>query len=309
LKYSVIIPVYNTEKYLTRCLQSIVNQTFTDFEVIIVNDGSTDNSSNIISEYEDKYQFIKKIDKKNGGLSDSRNTGVTSATGDYIIFVDSDDYVAEDMLSTIDGITIRDNSPELIKFTHYEINGNDKREIKSGEYQNSVGQDLIVVFIKNKINYEPAWLYAYRRDFWAKNNFQYAYKRSHEDFGLTPIILLCAKTVSVVDVPLYYYIKRSDSITTTNDTDKITKNVYDVLYGFDEILTYIKVSESITDDNRKVICSHIANAVIEKIKVLPKGERRGYKRELKRRKVADLLLADSFMRKIKKIFIKIWQKF
>ena len=92
-KFSIIVPVYNTEKYLKRCLDSIKSQSFKDYEVIIVNDGSTDNSSDIISKYP-----YKIINQENLGLSRARNNGVKEASGDYLIFLDSDDYIEKDLL-------------------------------------------------------------------------------------------------------------------------------------------------------------------------------------------------------------------
>lgn len=93
-KISIIVPVYNTEKYLKKCLDSLINQTFKDIEIVIINDGSTDNSEKIIKEYEQKYSDkIKSYKKENGGLSSARNYGISKANGEYIAFVDSDDYV------------------------------------------------------------------------------------------------------------------------------------------------------------------------------------------------------------------------
>ena len=97
IKISVIVPVYNTEKYLPKCLDSLVNQTLKDIEIIIVNDGSPDNSQKIIDDYVKKYKNIKAFEKKNGGLSDARNYGIKKASGEYIAFLDSDDYVTVDM--------------------------------------------------------------------------------------------------------------------------------------------------------------------------------------------------------------------
>lgn len=93
VKYSFIVPVYNTSNYLKKCIDSLVNQTYKSFEIIIVNDGSTDNSLDIINGYKESNKNIKIINQKNGGLSNARNNGVKKASGEYIIFVDSDDYV------------------------------------------------------------------------------------------------------------------------------------------------------------------------------------------------------------------------
>ena len=92
-KVSVIVPVYNVEKYITRCLTSLINQTLDDLEIILVNDGSTDNSVAIIREYKRQHDNIILVEKENGGLSSARNFGLVYATGEYIAFLDSDDYV------------------------------------------------------------------------------------------------------------------------------------------------------------------------------------------------------------------------
>lgn len=98
-KISVIVPVYNVEKYLNRCVDSILNQTFEDFELILVNDGSPDNCGNICDEYAQKDNRVKVIHKKNGGVSSARNAGIDTAQGEYIMFVDSDDWINENMLN------------------------------------------------------------------------------------------------------------------------------------------------------------------------------------------------------------------
>ncbi|MBE6649559.1 MAG: glycosyltransferase family 2 protein [Ruminococcaceae bacterium] len=101
LKVSVIIPVYNVEKHLARCIESLINQKFDDYEIIVVNDGSTDNSPQICDEYARKSDLVKVIHKQNGGVSSARNAGIDSAVGEYIMFVDSDDYVTDDYISTM----------------------------------------------------------------------------------------------------------------------------------------------------------------------------------------------------------------
>lgn len=113
IKYSFIVPVYNTEKYLKKCLDSLVNQTFDNFEIIIVNDGSIDKSSEIIKKYKEKYSNIKSIEQKNQGLSMARNNGVKKASGDYLIFVDSDDYIETNLLEEVDKV-IGDN--DILRF-------------------------------------------------------------------------------------------------------------------------------------------------------------------------------------------------
>ena len=109
IKVSIIVPVYNVEEYLARCLDSLVNQSLKDIEIIVVNDGSPDNSQKIIDNYCKKYKNIKSFIKKNGGLSDTRNFGIKKSHGDYLIFIDSDDYVKETMLEKMWNVAINKN--------------------------------------------------------------------------------------------------------------------------------------------------------------------------------------------------------
>ena len=100
-RLSIIVPIYNVEKYLPRCIESILNQTFKDFELILVNDGSTDSSYEILKEYENKYDNFRVINQKNGGLSAAKNAGIKIAKGEYIAFLDSDDYLDKNFLETL----------------------------------------------------------------------------------------------------------------------------------------------------------------------------------------------------------------
>ena len=100
-KFSIIVPVYNVESYLAKCLDSILCQSYKDYEIIAINDGSTDNSSKILKEYVDKYDNIIVINQENQGLSQARNNGVKEAKGEYIIFADSDDFIEKDLLKKI----------------------------------------------------------------------------------------------------------------------------------------------------------------------------------------------------------------
>ena len=103
-KVSVIVPVYNVEQYLSDCLESICRQTLKGIEIIVVNDGSTDNSLSIIKSFQQKYSNIKLINKKNGGLSSARNAGIDMAVGEYLFFVDSDDFITPDYVATLYGL-------------------------------------------------------------------------------------------------------------------------------------------------------------------------------------------------------------
>ena len=114
MKVSIIVPVYNVERHLNKCLDSLVNQTLKNIEIIIVNDGSLDNSQLIINEYSNKYKNIRTFIKKNGGLSDARNYGLKKAKGEYVLFVDSDDYIALDSCERLYNTAKQDDVDVLI---------------------------------------------------------------------------------------------------------------------------------------------------------------------------------------------------
>ena len=125
MKLSVIIPVYNTEKYIEKCLDSIANQTLKDLEIVIVNDGSKDNSENVIKQWVEKNKDInvKYLKKENGGLSDARNFGVENASGEYISFVDSDDYLEKDLYKNLEQYMYQDVDLIKFKMSTYNANG------------------------------------------------------------------------------------------------------------------------------------------------------------------------------------------
>ena len=127
--------------------------------------------------------------------------------------------------------------------------------------------------------------------------------KAHEDFGLTPKALLLATSVSCINEPLYFYIRRSDSITKTSDYKKVKKHVYDTLYHFDTLYNFIE-DISMNGNNKAIISSYLANSLIRKISALHMKDRRKYIKELKQRKITDLLLPNTFSRKIKKLILK-----
>lgn len=132
LKYSVIIPVYNAENTIKRCLDSLLNQIPTDAELLVINDGSKDNSSTICKNYANEYSVIKYFEKENGGVSSARNLGLDNATGEYILFADSDDYVEPSYWETIDSL-VNKYHPDLLQFGFRDC-GETTKERSTGDY-------------------------------------------------------------------------------------------------------------------------------------------------------------------------------
>ena len=161
-KISVIVPVYNTEKYIKKCLDSLINQTMKNIEIIVVNDGSNDHSEEIIKDYENKYpEMVKYYKKENGGLSSARNYGLEKAKGEYIAFVDSDDYIDKELFSKLDEYI--DKNIDLIKFKTIKKYQDGKIERICGPiFEVCTGEEAFNKLYSKDILIEPAWLYLYR---------------------------------------------------------------------------------------------------------------------------------------------------
>lgn len=301
IKYSFIVPVYNTEKYLKKCLDSLVNQTYKNFEIIVVNDGSTDKSSNIISKYQKKYKNIIVIDKENEGLSMARNRGVQKSSGKYIIFVDSDDYVSNKLLEEVDK---KIDDSDILRF---QIATEDEEYTKINEYheegfESMRGYDAFK-YLSSYHFVEPAWCYVIRKNYYIENKFSFKRGVYHEDFGLIPYVIYKARKVKSIDFIGYYYIQRNGSIMNNNDYKKTVKKAFDMLEQYKTMRLFAK------NINRKnnlddYFLSYISNSVIVKARELKKDEKKVYINELKKLNVFDGVLVNTKIRRFKKYLMK-----
>ena len=252
-KISVIVPVYNTEKYIKKCIESIINQTYKDIEIIIVNDGSEDSSEKIIESYIDKNVNIIYLKKENGGLSDARNYGLKRATGDYICFVDSDDY--------LDNHTIEKLKPyiekniDLIKFKLQKVNEEGKvlEKIEGPIFEETTGEEAFNKMYCKDILIDSPCVYLIKKELLTKNNlkFQGIY---HEDFGLIPFVILSAKSAVSTPYYLYQYVQSSNSITRNEDYTKTMKKMDSVLEHYDNMIKRIETMKlnNKTKENVKI---------------------------------------------------------
>ncbi len=296
-RFSIIVPVYNTEKYLKRCLDSISKQSFTDYEVIIVNDGSTDNSSSIISKYP-----YKAINQENQGLSMARNNGVKVSSGDYLIFLDSDDYIEKDLLKEINESL--SNNPDLVRFQIKEVFDNkDEINYKEEPFENKDGVEAFKL-ITNYHFVENAWAYAVKRDYFIKEKFSFKKGTYHEDFGLMPLVIIKSKVVNSIDYVGYCYYQRDGSIMNSSDYAKTEKKVKDF---YDHYLYLVKEINK-TKLDKTYFMSFISNSLILKITELEGKDYKEALNRLKKDKVFDNLLDDNLGRKIKKTLVKLSPK-
>ncbi len=298
MKFSIIVPVYNVEKYVKRCLDSIFNQTYKDFEVIVVNDGSTDKSMDIVKKYKD----VKIINEENRGLSHARNNGVKNARGDYILFVDSDDYINKDLLKELNKSL--NNNPDVVRFQVQSVDEyGSMTKYEEENFEGLSGPEAFKRIVK--FHYvENAWCYLYKRDFFIKNNFKYKEGMLHEDFGLTPLIIMKAGNVNSISYIGYNYFNRKGSIMNSNDYEKEKKKVKDFYTHY----LYLKKEINKTNLDKKVFLSFISNSLILKVSSLKGKDYKEYKKLLKENNVYNDLLSDTFTRKIKKLIFKISPK-
>ena len=211
MKISVIVPVYNVENYLEKCLASLVHQSLQEIEIIVINDGSTDGSQSIIDKFQEQYpQKIKAFAKENGGLSDARNFGLDKAVGDFIAFVDSDDYVTENMMADMYALAIK-NQAEMVICNLQKVDEDGVLLRQLTQIPNMPEKiDLATHFsVFSDISYF-ACNKIFKKELFANKRFQ---KGMHfEDIELIPQILLDCKTLAKTNAFHYQYLERTDSI-------------------------------------------------------------------------------------------------
>lgn len=233
-KISIIIPVYNVEKYIKKCLESLANQTMQDFEVIIVNDGSKDNSEKIIENYIKSHPKIKinYYKKENGGLASARNYGVKYAKGEYLSFLDPDDFIDKDLYQKLE--VYMDKKIDMIKFKMKTINekGEILEKLDGPVFECCTGEEAYKKLCINDKFLDPACIYLYRREFFCENNFKYRL-RYHEDFGLTSLIMIKAKSVISTKYYGYNYLQTENSLTRSQGYQKNKQRAKDLLNHYD----------------------------------------------------------------------------
>ena len=305
-KISVIVPVYNTEKYVEKCLKSIAEQKMNDLEIIIVNDGSTDNSETIIKQWIEKNKEnikIKYLNKKNGGLSETRNFALPYATGKYISFIDSDDYIDSNLYSHLE--QFMDDNVDLIKFKMQTVDEKEKvlEKLDGPVFEKCTGEEGYEKLCTNDRFLDPACIYLYRTEFYKSNNFKYKVGAYHEDFGLTSLIILKAKSFVSTNEYGYYYLQSDNSITRNQNYSKEIKKAQDLLGHYDDMIKVIEGYE-ISNKSKKLVKRYYTNTLILKTKELKGQEKKQYINEIYRRKLYKNIKPYSLKQLIKRIILK-----
>ncbi len=234
-KLSIIVPVYNVEKYLDKCIDRILSSTYKNYELIIINDGTKDNSESIITKYLEKEEYKDKItyiSKENTGLSDTRNLGMSKATGDYIAFVDSDDYIETNMYELMMNKAMEKDFDIVASDVRLVYENSDKEKIISSAYEKDlVNKDEIK---QTMLTYYPVvWNKIYKKSL--LDGIEFSKGVWYEDMEFNLKLYPRIKSIGVVKVPLYNYLQRGSSITYTYN-DKL----YDIITNMDTVIKYYK---------------------------------------------------------------------
>lgn len=244
-KVSIVVPIYNVEKYLHKCVDSIIGQTYHNLEIILVDDGSPDNCPAICDEYQKKDSRVRVIHKPNGGLSDARNAGLDIATGEYVTFIDSDDWYAEDAIEILVGVMLQNdvsiacmrNASVSSDYTQVEKVSDTKevRVISSNELLKRICEKTYSTSVCNKL---------FKRSL--LENKRFVYGRLNEDFLTLCELLMPDYQVATVEYPGYFYYTRAESLTHTQ-SDRV-RPVQDALKNSLELMkkasdTYPKLEQ------------------------------------------------------------------
>ena len=290
---SLIVPVYNVEAYLHKCVDSLLNQNLNqdDYEIILIDDGSTDGSGKICDEYSETFSNIRVIHQKNEGLSSARNRGICQATGQYLQFVDSDDFLTANVLGSI--LTqIQNNHLDVLRFNYQNVDKSGKVIQLNKTPKLFVDYSPIpcngLSFLNERLGYACyAVQFLVRSELLKSNRILFADGMYYEDAEWTPRMILTANRIASTDTIVYNYTFRSDSITKSIATDKRLKLIEDRMTLID---SYIRLSQSITDVNwLKGMIAHIVVSIISDVSRYFFSVRHNYIRALRAKRVFPLI--------------------
>lgn len=265
-KVSVVVPVYNVKDYLSKCFDSILAQTITDFELIIVDDGSTDISGNICDEYEKKDSRITVIHQENAGLGGARNTGLKKASGKYILFVDSDDYIEPDLLKITLNKAYGTNA-DIVVFDYRTVN--DKGDTLH-IFNEGFNTDKIFFPQKDKqvlLVTSSACNKLYKTELFEKGGILYPSKVWYEDLRTTPKLFAIAEKVVFTDDILYNYFVREGSIMQSGNAER-NRELFDALDDLTEHFKRTGIYEKYKDELEFTAVDHILiTATVRMLKI------------------------------------------
>lgn len=249
---SIVIPVYNKEKHIKKCIDSVINQTYKNIELLIIDDGSTDNSGKIISEYND--ERIKYFKNNNQGIGKTRNFGIKKSNGKYIMFLDSDDYLDTNIVKFMLNKILKDKL-DMVVCDYYEVKNTKNNEIKIINFENCSIMDNPELLLS--INLSP-WNKIYKKSFILKNNIEFDEESKYEDVIFVIDALINAKKIGKIDKALYYYVINENSETSIRD-----EKVFDILKIIDKIRNKYKDIKYLNESIDKLTVRILTNYTIQ----------------------------------------------
>ena len=307
-KVSIIITAYNSETTISKCIDSVIKQTMQDFELIVVNDGSTDNTElEVIKHRAELGSKLKYYYKENTGVADTRNYGLERATGDYITYIDSDDYIDTNLLAEQEKNMNSNIDVIKYKLTQVETNGKTICKIDGPVFNVKPGQDAFNELFYQDILIDTPCIYLFRRQYFIDNNFRFLAGTVHEDFGLIPIVIANAKSVVSTNVYGYYYVQSPNSIMRNNKLEKIVKRAEDSFLHYDNMLKTIQ-KQSLTAFTKENMKLYYTNSILLKIKGLPSDLQSYFLKEFYKRKMNKNIKVRNMKQLLKRILISISPK-
>lgn len=280
MKFSIIMPVYNVEDYIESSILSVLNQTYSSFELLIGNDESPDNSQSIIDKYKAKDSRIKSYIKKNTGPGDTRNFLIEKAKGDYLVFLDSDDRLNENFLQNAYNILKEDNVDLLRVAFSYTKNGEVVQTSKNPIFKNKLGKEAFYILVDNGIIIDIPSGFIFNTKYWKKNKYKYSIGTFHEDFAILPVVLVKAKSVTSTNDCVFYYTIRSNSTMNNKNYAFIIRKTENTIEHYEKLKKIINET-SIEAKYKDAFIYYIENATISKLKDLNKSDYKKYKKILK----------------------------
>jgi len=275
-----------------------------NFEVLIINDGSTDNSEQIIKEYIEKSNNIRFISKENTGVADTRNLGIKEATGKYILFLDADDYIDDKLLEDLE--TFIENDIDLIKFKLKKVDskGNYIEKINGPVFEIISGEEGFNKLYSTDVLLDSPCLYLIKKELFVNNNLWFKENTYHEDFGLIPLLIIKAKSMVSTEYYYYYYVQSENSIVRNDDYNKTLKRVYDTLIHYDNMINYVE-NNNLKEQTIDNIKSYYTNAIILKIEELEPKDQKIFIKEIKKRNMFKNIKVRNIKQLLKKILLLI----
>lgn len=298
---SFVIPAYNASKTIERTINSINSQEHTslEYEIVVVDDGSDDDLCAVMQKFENEKK-VKFYQKENTGVADTRNYGVNQANGEYIIFVDSDDYVRNSLLKDIEQYVKQ--HIDLIKWNAKIVDKNEKELYINDTiaFEKTTGENGFNMLFGKDHLMDCLWNYAIKKELM----LEFPDGMYHEDFAVMPLMILNAKTMVSLDKTEYFYVQSENSIMRNQNEEKTRKKLQDKLVHYDKLIRETK-NLKIEKFSKENLAIFATNSLLAVIPDLTPENKRWFKKELKSRKIAKNIKIRNFKQLIKRILLEL----